>query len=127
MIDLNWITSPVAIYATIGTSLAGCLAVILAFNAELSKVIRDAERSGEATARQVKEMEEDLEQVRLALGKAASRPSPAAGMNLTRRAQALRMHRRGESVETITATLGTPRNEVELLLKLSGVLAAKNN
>jgi len=44
---------------------------------------------------------------------------PAGGaLNLNRRGQALRMRRRGESPETISGSLGIPRNEVELLLKV---------
>ena len=40
-------------------------------------------------------------------------------LNLTRRAQAMRMQRRGESAATIAAALRVPRNEIELLLKIS--------
>jgi hypothetical protein len=40
------------------------------------------------------------------------------GINLTKRAQALRMHRRGESIPTIAAALETPANEIALLLKV---------
>jgi hypothetical protein len=39
-------------------------------------------------------------------------------LNLTRRAQALRMQRRGESPATIAAALRLPRNEIDLLLKI---------
>jgi hypothetical protein len=39
-------------------------------------------------------------------------------LNLTRRAQAIRMQRRGESAATIAAALRVPRNEIELLLKI---------
>ena len=41
-----------------------------------------------------------------------------AGIDLTKRAQALRMHRRGESVPSIAAALETPANEISLLLKV---------
>jgi hypothetical protein len=47
----------------------------------------------------------------------ASQPT-GQGINLSKRAQALRMRRRGESIATIAAALQTPRNEVELLLKV---------
>lgn len=43
---------------------------------------------------------------------------PRAGINLSKRAQVLRLHRRGESVPTIAAALGIPQKEVELLLKV---------
>lgn len=41
-----------------------------------------------------------------------------SGMNLTRRSQALRLHRRGETPEQIAATLMVPTGEVRLLLKV---------
>src|SRR5579871_6111950 len=43
-----------------------------------------------------------------------SRPS----LNLSKRSQVNRLFKRGERVETIAATLGLPRREVELLLKV---------
>jgi len=43
---------------------------------------------------------------------------PKQGMNLTRRSQALRMHRLGQSPENIAAALGISRREVDLLLKV---------
>jgi len=43
---------------------------------------------------------------------------PGDGINLTKRAQVLRMYRRGEPVPSIAAALETPPNEVALLLKV---------
>ncbi|HZT30568.1 MAG TPA: hypothetical protein VFA33_11825 [Bryobacteraceae bacterium] len=40
------------------------------------------------------------------------------GLNLNRRAQVLRLYRRGEAVPTIAAALAVPQREVELLLKV---------
>ena len=44
---------------------------------------------------------------------------PKPGMNLNKRAQALRMHRRGQNTQQIAAVLSIPQNEVDLLLKLN--------
>ena len=41
-----------------------------------------------------------------------------AGMNITRRTQVLRMHRRGEGTQAIAAALGMRRHEVELMVKI---------
>ncbi len=43
---------------------------------------------------------------------------PRAGLNLSKRSQAIRLHRRGESAEQIASQLQIPRQEVELLLKV---------
>jgi hypothetical protein len=44
------------------------------------------------------------------------------GLNLTTRSQALRLHRRGESPENIARLLEVPRQEVDLLLKVHGIV-----
>ncbi|MCU1237491.1 MAG: hypothetical protein JWP63_5458 [Candidatus Solibacter sp.] len=53
---------------------------------------------------------------------AAQVGAPKAGFNLSKRSQALRMHRRGEAPEQIAATLDLPRQEVELLLKVHRIV-----
>lgn len=45
-----------------------------------------------------------------------------AGLNLTTRPQALRLHRHGESAENIARVLEVPRQEVDLLLKVHGIV-----
>lgn len=47
---------------------------------------------------------------------------PKSGFNLSKRSQALRMHRRGEQPEQIAASLDLPRQEVELLLKVHRIV-----
>ncbi len=44
------------------------------------------------------------------------------GMNLSKRTQALRMHRRGDQPEQIAAALEVPEQEVELLLKVHRIV-----
>jgi len=65
----------------------------------------------------------ELEQTRVAAasGYTAARP----GMNLTKRSQALRLHRRGESPEQIAMSMDVPRQEVELLLKVHRIVMAR--
>jgi hypothetical protein len=46
------------------------------------------------------------------------------GLNLSKRSQALRMHRRGDTPEQIASTLGVPLQEVELLLKVHRIVVA---
>ncbi len=47
---------------------------------------------------------------------------PKPGLNLSKRSQALRMHRMGEPPERIAAALEIPRQEVELLLKVHRIV-----
>ena len=51
--------------------------------------------------------------------------SPSAfrpALNLSKRSQALRMHRRGETAEQIAAALDIPPQEVELLIKVHRIV-----
>ena len=47
---------------------------------------------------------------------------PGQGINLNKRAQALRMYKRGETIPSIAAALRTPTHEVQLLLKVHNLL-----
>ena len=47
---------------------------------------------------------------------------PRPGMNMNKRSQALRMHRRGETSGQIASALELPRQEVELLLKVHRIV-----
>ena len=49
---------------------------------------------------------------------------PRPGMNVVKRSQALRMHRRGDRPEQIAAALELPRQEVDLLLKVHSIVIA---
>jgi hypothetical protein len=52
-------------------------------------------------------------------------PVPARrSVNLSKRSQVIRLSRRGEPADTIATTLGLPRREVELLLKVQQASAA---
>lgn len=48
--------------------------------------------------------------------------APRSGMNLSRRSQALRLKRSGETPQKIAETLDMPRQEVELLLKVHEIV-----
>lgn len=49
---------------------------------------------------------------------AGAPPVPRIGMNVTKRAQALRMLRRGDQIEQIASHLEVPQSEVKLLIKV---------
>jgi len=52
-------------------------------------------------------------------------PAPArSGLNLSARSQVLRRHRFGEPPAEIAASLGLPRAEVDLLLKVNRIVVA---
>jgi len=47
---------------------------------------------------------------------------PKPGLNLNKRSQALRMHRRGETANQIATALELPQQEVELLIKVHRIV-----
>jgi biopolymer transport protein ExbB/TolQ len=104
-------------------TLAGALLLFFSLKRELARAQAEAaaleERwrteAGELR-RAVQALAQELEEERrAALDRVAG---PKQGMNLTRRSQALRMHRLGQSPENIAAALGISRREVDLLLKV---------
>ena len=88
-------------------------AVARSKDAVMETSTRELEARLEALARQVRELERQPEFV------AASAPS---AMNIGKRTQVLRLHRRGDSPEAIAAALGLRRREVELLVKIHSLV-----
>jgi hypothetical protein len=85
-----------------------------------------ARKQNEAALATLRESFEDLaarvEELERRPGEAGLLPVPKSGLNLSKRSQALRMHRRGETPEQIAAALELPLQEVELLLKVHGIV-----
>jgi hypothetical protein len=83
------------------------------------------------TGKEMQEMREAIGSLAVQLDELRKHPpgaaEPAPGvpgpsLNLSRRSQALRMHRRGDTAEQIAAALDLPRQEVELLLKVHRIV-----
>lgn len=79
-------------------------------NARLEKELRELRRSVEVLHRAARNPQPQPEH--------APRVEIRGGMNRTRRAEALRLAKLGESAAHIAALLGLPRAEVDLLLKM---------
>jgi len=120
--NLEWILNPLTVYGVVAVALLACLALSLGTKLELVRVKRAAAEAQKAAAKRVEDMERSMGK----LAEQAAQSTPGGpirhSINLTKRAQALRMSRRGESAESITAALAVPRNEVELLLKVHGIV-----
>jgi hypothetical protein len=110
-------------------------AVALSFVALLRAkgLVRAAERRGRAGQEQcvtaLESLQERLSSLAAGLQEIRQQPpvtpvptSPKAGLNLSRRSQALRMHRRGDPPDRIAAALEIPLQEVDLLLKVHRIV-----
>ena len=89
-----------------------------------------AHQPPQATVGQTDDLQVTLEALSARLKELENRPlqgvlepaAPRSGINLSKRSQALRLHRRGESTDRIAAELQVPRQEVELLLKVHRIV-----
>jgi DNA-binding NarL/FixJ family response regulator len=115
---------PAALLVGLTLSSAGLSALLLL---RAQAALREAHlvaRAGDAVrAASVAELEARLETLSRAVRELERAPSPAgagprAAMNIARRAQVLRLHKRGESVPAIAAALDLRQREVELLVKI---------
>ena len=134
---MDFILSPITIYAALGTSLVVCFALFLSSSMEVRR--RDREHRQAMT-----ELKEDLQEEIIALREqiqsfktvkaiepdevmaAPAVAPPGSSMNLTRRAQALRLHRLGTDSAEIARRLGVAQGEVRLAVKMHKMLVETN-
>jgi hypothetical protein len=119
---LEWILHPVMTYAEIAIGLFLCSYLFIslkrdlhASEARLGKKLAALGTDCQVKMESLDERWAELSQVSSLL---VPPPPPRSGLNLSKRSQALQMHRRGESAPEIAAALAIPQNEVELLVKV---------
>ncbi|MBN9661707.1 MAG: hypothetical protein J0H49_26155 [Acidobacteria bacterium] len=123
---MDWIVHPISYYLLLAVGLSLSLFLFISVkkeNAGLRQELAAERRERDAA---MIAFQTSLSRLETALQEAGESPEvpvmlpppPTASMNINKRGQALRMHRRGESLEQIAATLQVPRSEVELLLKV---------
>lgn len=122
--NASWILAPVMQAVILGTGLIGCVALWISVKIEARSSGKKTEVFRRSVEAAIKDLESKIEELRKA---PAADPIPAGprtveGLNLTTRAKALRMSRRGEPISSIAAALGVQQEEVELLLKLDRLL-----
>jgi hypothetical protein len=125
---MNWLLSPLAQYGALGATLIVLMALFASLKLEICGVGRASDKSDADLCARLAAAETALEQLRqtgiansaegVPANLAGRPPESQPGLNLTRRAQALRMRQRGEPIPTIAAALRVPQNEIELLIKL---------
>ena len=113
-------------------SLAGVLTLFWSVKRETSALDRRIRQDRRETVAAVEllratmsRLESDLAENRRDVEQfpALASASPIANsMNLSKRTQALRMHRRGEPLERIASARGIPHRELELLVKVQDVV-----
>lgn len=124
---LEWLLNPMTVYGIAAAGLLLALVLFVSIKREMAKarvLSQTADKLRSSDESIVRGLGAEIESLRATLrnleAAPPARPS-AAGINLTKRAQALRMHRRGETVPSIAAALETPANEIALLLKVQAL------
>jgi hypothetical protein len=107
-----------------------CLYLFVTLKREIWRLETRWQRKQSQLEQTIEGMRAELEDLKLRLQEAEERAGmlvaptpPRSGLNLSKRTQALRMFHRGESPAQIAGSLGVPENEVQLLLKVSRVVA----
>ena len=122
--NFDWLLNPMMVYAIAAAGLLTALCLFVSIKREMAKarnLAKESQTARESDQLAVAGLETELESLRESVRHLESIPagrSANTGINLSKRAQALRMHRRGESVPSIAAALETPSNEIALLLKV---------
>ncbi|HUA64057.1 MAG TPA: hypothetical protein VML19_35255 [Verrucomicrobiae bacterium] len=92
---------------------------------DLKRLRAEAQESARTAAAGVSHLSLQMEGIRASVRQMEEAPVaalPGQGINLNKRAQALRMYKRGETIPSIAAALRTPTHEVQLLLKVHHLL-----
>lgn len=118
--NLDWILNPLTQYAALAAGLIGCLSLFVSTKAEMARVQRRLASEAQSVPVATTPMAEEIGRLNQAVRELQEiRPAATAtNINLTRRTQVIRMHDRGEPVQTIAAALQVPTGEIELMLKL---------
>ncbi|MBI5086277.1 MAG: hypothetical protein HZB13_16980 [Acidobacteria bacterium] len=120
---MNWILHPLTYYLLLAVGLLFCLYLFVSLKKENALLRRRQRDDYDVLVKSVESFRHSLIQLQSAV---ADQPQPSmdappplgAALNFNKRSQALRMYRRGEPAEKISAALQMPRNEVDLILKV---------
>lgn len=131
--SLDWIVHPALQSGLLTAGLVLCFYLFFSLKRETRQTELRFEKQRQAHEACLEELRRAIEEARSEFRRFEKEadvriePPPAvSGLNIGRRRQALRLHRRGESPRQIAAALSLPRSEVELLLKVEK-LAGKDS
>ena len=120
-------TATIIVCGGAALALSVCLYLFLSVKRDLHVLEARYLRRGEDLRTRLNEIAEELKTVRQELEVMDQKQDPAAAVARTlgsgARIQALRMIKHGQGPEHISAALGLPRNEVELLIKVQRLIA----
>jgi len=121
---------PVLLFAALAAIALGAIALSFVVLMRARMLIAAAEKKSDESRREneaaLDAMRERLEGLCGQLNDLRREPAGAGtvrpGLNLSKRSQALRMHRRGDSPEQIASALDIPLQELDLLVKVHRIV-----
>lgn len=124
---LDWLIHPFTYYSTLAAALAACLYLFITVQSRLTAVYKKCQREQMGVTNVIGELRAELRCVKTGIdelerraqaAEAAALPQPGSAININKRAQVIRLAKRGERPDQIAATLRLPQNEVNLVLKV---------
>jgi hypothetical protein len=110
------------IYGMLAFAMSVCVFLFCTLKREISRLERRGKNERQTWELTLERLTTEIDSLRTAMAEHQAEPRTLAAsgpaLNLNRRAQVLRLDRRGETPQQIAAILKVPQNEVELLLKL---------
>jgi uncharacterized protein YlxW (UPF0749 family) len=117
---------PVAGCAAVAAALLACVYLFFTLKRAMDAWRRESVRERDRLAEELRALQARLSELEAEVAAAAAAKGslqPPRSINITKRTQALRMVRRGETPERIAAALAMSRREVQLLLKVQKLIA----
>jgi hypothetical protein len=122
---MDLLLHPLTAFGAVACALLAGLYLFVSLKRDLTYAERQSRKRHTDLEAAVRKAQSEIGKLQAAVREAEERagmlvpPAPIrSGMNISKRAQALRMYRRGDCPETIAASLGIPAGEIELLLKV---------
>jgi hypothetical protein len=126
---ISWLAHPAMAYGAGALGLGLVVRMFCALKREMRTLAlweaqseQDAAEAVESVRNEVSVLRAELELLGRETGVLVPPQPRPSGINLSTRSQALRLHRRGDTPESIAATLRIPRREVDLLLKVHRIV-----
>lgn len=123
--NLDWITNPLAIYAVLAAGGAAALHLVVSTKIEMRRMQKRHLADHQSLHEALAALERKVQQVGVEVKENMAPPAayvPFVGLNVHKRAEALRMYRRGSDRDSVSAALGLPQAEVTLLQKVHHLL-----
>ena len=124
--SLDWILNPITQYSLLALGFMSCMGLCFATSIGMRAERRRMAQLQGSVDESVVALCTTVDQFRRDGPEPETRgPAPLDGLNLTKRAQVLRMHRRGDPPERIASLLEVPRQEVDLLIKVHRIIISQ--